>query len=107
MINVPLASEDIFLELFAETFGLEKVKYLVPEHAFEDIYGQPRRIDYTLTTGIEKYALELDGQRVHDPAFVRQDKYIDDLLRQNSLVYQGWKVRTHVDCAQTSCGNVV
>ncbi|MTV50165.1 DEAD/DEAH box helicase [Heliobacillus mobilis] len=87
-----LASEDIFLELFADTFGLEKLQYLVPEYPFDDIYGYPRRIDYALMSGIEKYALEIDGQRYHDPSQVARDKFIDDLIRQNSLIYQGWKV---------------
>ncbi|MBM7865987.1 DEAD/DEAH box helicase family protein [Heliobacterium gestii] len=87
-----IESEDLFFELFAETFGLDKLQYLVPEYPFEDIYGYPRRIDYALMSGVEKYALEIDGQRYHDPTQVAKDKFIDDLIRQNSLVYQGWTV---------------
>ncbi|QGG46803.1 hypothetical protein [Heliorestis convoluta] len=86
------SSEDLFMEIFADTFGLEKVQYLMPEQPFEDIYGYPRRIDYALSIGYEKYALEIDGQRYHDPLQVAKDKFIDDLIRQNSLIYQGWKV---------------
>ncbi|MZP30419.1 DEAD/DEAH box helicase family protein [Heliobacterium undosum] len=85
-------SEDLFFELFAETFGLDKLQYLVPEYPFEDIYGYPRRIDYALMSGVDKFALEIDGQRYHDPLQVAKDKFIDDLIRQNSLVYHGWTV---------------
>ena len=32
-------AEDLFVELFEETFGLEKVQYLINEYPCQNIYG--------------------------------------------------------------------
>src|SRR5207247_9577536 len=42
------APEDLFVELFAQVFGLEKVQMLAHEYQVEDIYGAGRSIDYAL-----------------------------------------------------------
>lgn len=39
-----------------------------------------------------RIAIEIDGERFHNPQVVSANKYYDDLLKQNSLVYQNWKV---------------
>lgn len=67
-------AEDLFVQLFAETFGLERVQYLVNEYPFQDIYGENRYIDYALHTGLERYAIEIDGETWHNPALVGLDK---------------------------------
>lgn len=85
-------AEDLFVQLFVETFGLERVQYLVNEYPFEDIYGENRYIDYALHTGTDRYAIEIDGETWHNPALVGLDKYLDDLLKRNCLTYQGWKL---------------
>lgn len=85
-------AEDIFVELFLETFGLDKVQYLVNEYPCQDIYGGYRYIDYALKTGSDKYALEIDGELTHNPVFCGIDKYQDDLLKRNSIVHKGWKL---------------
>jgi superfamily II DNA or RNA helicase len=84
--------EDIFVELFAQVFGLEKVQLLAHEFPVEDIYGGGRAIDYALRAADEKIAFEIDGLTWHHPAAITIAKYEDDLLRQNSLVHQGWRV---------------
>ncbi len=86
------APEDVFVELFAQVFGLEKVQLLVHEYAIEDIYGTGRSIDYALRAADEKIAFEIDGLTWHLPSAIPVDKFEDDLLRQNSLVHQGWRV---------------
>jgi superfamily II DNA or RNA helicase len=86
------APEDIFVELFARVFGLEKVQMLAHEYQVEDIYGAGRSIDYALRTADEKIAFEIDGLTWHLPGAIPIEKYEDDLLRQNSLVHQGWRV---------------
>ena len=86
------APEDAFVELFAQVFGLEKVQLLVHEYAIEDIYGAGRSIDYALRAADEKIAFEIDGLTWHHPGAITVDKFEDDLLRQNSLVHQGWRV---------------
>jgi superfamily II DNA or RNA helicase len=86
------APEDVFVELFAQTFGLEKVQLLAHEYQVEDIYGTGRSIDYALRTADEKIAFEIDGLTWHLPGAVPVEKFEDDLLRQNSLVHDGWRV---------------
>jgi hypothetical protein len=44
------APEDIFVELFAQVFGIEKVNLLAHEYPVEDIYGTGRLIDYAIRT---------------------------------------------------------
>ena len=84
--------QDLFAELFTQVFGLEKIQLLLPEHPVEDIYGVSRFIDFALKTTAEKIAFEIDGLIWHVPDVERIGKYEDDLLRQNSLIHQGWRV---------------
>jgi superfamily II DNA or RNA helicase len=84
--------EDAFVELFAQVFGLEKVQLPAHEYPVEDIYGAGRSIDYALRAADEKIAFEIDGLPWHLPGAIPVDKFEDDLLRQNSLVHQGWRV---------------
>ena len=39
-----------------------------------------------------KMAIEIDGETYHNPNKVSSNKYYDDLTKQNSLIYQSWKV---------------
>jgi superfamily II DNA or RNA helicase len=84
--------EDVFVELFAQVFGLEKVQLLAHEYQVEDIYGAGRLIDYAMRTADERVAFEIDGLTWHLPGAIPVEKYEDDLLRQNSLIHQGWRV---------------
>lgn len=86
------ALEDLFTELFTQVFGVEKALFLVPQHPVTDIYGASRFVDLALRARGEKFAFEIDGLPWHVPEVVPAEKYEDDLLRQNSLVHQGWRV---------------
>lgn len=90
--SVASAPEDAFVELFAQVFGLDKVQLLSYEHPVEDIYGVGRSIDYALTTADARIAFEIDGLTWHHPDAITVNKFEDDLLRQNSLIHQGWRV---------------
>ena len=92
--STPLASpaEDLFVELFCEVFGAEKSQYLFIQYPVVDIYGNHRYIDFALASPDMKIAIEIDGERYHNPNHISADKYYDDLLKQNSLIYQDWKV---------------
>ena len=85
-------AEDLFIELFCETFGLDQSKYLSPQHSVVDIYGKRRSIDFALESETIKIAIEIDGETYHNPNKVSSNKYYDDLTKQNSLIYQNWKV---------------
>jgi len=85
-------AEDLFLELFCDVFGPEKTQYLSVQHPFVDIYGNRRFIDFALENDGVKIAIEIDGENFHNPNIVSGNKYYDDLLKQNSLIFFNWKV---------------
>ena len=85
-------AEDLFVELFCDTFGPDKSQYLFLQYPFTDIYGRHRSIDFALESEDIKIAIEIDGETYHNPNKVSSNKYYDDLTKQNSLIYQNWKV---------------
>ena len=86
------SAEEKFIQLFCDVFGPEKGQYVYLQYPFVDIYGNHRSIDYAFNCADGRVAIEVDGTTWHDPAKVSQDKYTDDLLKQNSMVHEGWKV---------------
>lgn len=85
-------AEEQFVQLFCDVFGVEKGQFVYLQHPFVDIYGNHRTIDFAVMTDDEKIAFEIDGETWHDPGKVSREKYIDDLLKQNSMIFEGWKV---------------
>lgn len=85
-------AEDLFIEVFSEVFGPENTKYLFIQYPFVDIYGKNRFIDFALQCGGENIAIEIDGETYHNPNKISDNKYYDDLLKQNSLTYNNWRV---------------
>lgn len=91
-VSVNSAAEDLFVQLFCEAFGPDKAGELFIQHPFVDIYGRHRWIDFAVETALEKVAIEIDGETYHNPKIVSDEKYVDDLLKQNSMVYKDWRV---------------
>ena len=85
-------AEDRFIDLFCETFGADKGEYVYLQYPIVDIYGNHRFIDFALNFPDGKVAIEVDGNTWHQPGKVSEQKYHDDLLKQNSIVYDGWKI---------------
>ncbi|MCX7923849.1 MAG: DEAD/DEAH box helicase family protein [Clostridia bacterium] len=85
-------AEDLFVEVFCDAFGPEKTQYLSIQYPFVDIYGNRRFIDFALESESFRIAIEIDGETFHNPNKVSSNKYYDDLLKQNSLIYNNWKV---------------
>ncbi len=90
--SVNSKAEDLFVQLFCEAFGPEKAENLSIQHPFIDIYGNHRWIDFALENQDTKIEIEIDGETYHNPKKVSENKYQDDLLKQNSLVHQNWKI---------------
>lgn len=86
------SAEDLFIELFIDTFGAEKAGYLYSQYHFYDIYQNDRFADFFLESGNRKIAIEIDDEASHNPSVVSRNKFYDDLLKQNSMVYLGWDV---------------
>lgn len=86
------AAEDLFIDLFSETFGAEKAGYLYSQYPFFDIYQNSRYADFLLENGGRKVAIEIDDETSHNKNLVSSNKFYDDLLKQNSMIYLGWDV---------------
>lgn len=85
-------AEDLFIELFSDTFGAEKAGYLYTQYHFYDIYQNDRYADFFLENGAQKIAIEIDDEASHNPKLVSENKFYDDLLKQNSMIHLGWDV---------------
>ena len=85
-------AEELFIELFSETFGAEKAGYLYSQYHFYDIYQNSRYADFVLENGSRRVAIEIDDETSHSKSLVASSKFYDDLLKQNSMVYLGWDV---------------
>ena len=85
-------AEDLFIDLFADTFGAEKAGYLYSQYHFYDIYQNSRYADFVLENGTHRIAIEIDDETSHNKSLVASNKFYDDLLKQNSMVYLGWDV---------------
>lgn len=90
--SVNSRAEELFVQLFCEAFGSEKTENLQVQYPCVDIYGRHRYIDFALESPEFKIAIEIDGETYHNPSKVSENKYADDLLKQNSLIYDNWKV---------------
>lgn len=91
------SAEERFVQLFCDAFGLEVGEYMYLQFPIVDIYGKHRTIDFAIKTTDGRIAFEIDGETWHNPGKVSEDKYADDLLKQNSMVYGGWKVYRWTD----------
>ena len=85
-------AEDLFIELFSDTFGAEKAGYLYSQYHFYDIYQNSRYADFVLENGPRRIAIEIDDEASHNRQIVSSGKFYDDLLKQNSMVHLGWDV---------------
>lgn len=86
------AHENLFIELFSDAFGAEKAAFLYPQYHFFDIYHNDRYADFFLENGGKRIAIEIDDEASHNPSVVSRNKFYDDLLKQNSMLHNGWDV---------------
>ncbi|MBQ1925179.1 MAG: DEAD/DEAH box helicase [Proteobacteria bacterium] len=86
------AAEDLFIEIFCKTFGVDKADYLYSQYPFYDIYQNCRYADFVIENGPKRIAIEIDDDATHHPGIVSDDKYYDDMLKHNSMVHLGWYV---------------
>lgn len=96
-IRLASGAEERFIDLFIDVFGPEKTDRLLLQYGVNDIYGGKRYIDFAMITDEDKVAIEIDGEGVHEPGKVSHEKYYDDLLKQNSLIYDNWKLYRWTD----------
>lgn len=86
------AAENLFIDIFADTFGAEKAGMLCTQYHFYDIYNNDRFADFFIENGSQKIAIEVDDEASHNKNIIAENKFYDDLLKQNSMIYLGWDV---------------
>jgi superfamily II DNA or RNA helicase/SOS-response transcriptional repressor LexA len=87
----PTMPEAIFEDCFIEAFGESARHSIHREYEYYDCEGKKRFIDYAIF-GQLKIAIELNGEAFHHPFVIKEKKYRSQLLKQNSLVKDGFKV---------------
>lgn len=73
-------AEDLFIELFSETFGAEKAGYLYSQYHFYDIYQNSRYADFVLENGARRVAIEIDDETSHNKSLVASNKFKQRLV---------------------------
>ena len=91
-LTISSSAENLFIDLFTDVFGAEKADCLYPQYPFYDIYQNSRYADFMLVNGSKYTAIEIDDETSHNKSLVASNKFYDDLLRQNSMIYKGWDV---------------
>lgn len=92
-------AEDLFVDVFQEAVGFAGTQLLQFQVPFLDIDRRQRYIDFALESRVDRYAFEVDGEYFHRPDSpnVTGENFRDGLIRQNSLIWQGWKVYRWTD----------
>jgi len=88
----PTPPEDIFEDCFFQAFGEKSRMGLHREFAYIDFEGIRRFVDYAAFSKTAKFAIELNGESFHHPYVIKSKRYRSQLLKQNSLVADGFKV---------------
>jgi len=88
----PSLPEAEFEESFIEAYGYGKLSTLHRELPYVDFEGKTRFVDYVIFSERQKIAVELNGETFHHPCIIGPKKYRSQLLKQNSLVADGFKV---------------
>lgn len=87
--NTPL--EKAFEDLFADTYGQEKITCLKKEYSISMSEGRNAFVDYVLETEDNTFAIEENGVRYHHPQIIGKERYIRQLEKQNTLCLLGFK----------------
>ena len=70
-------AEDLFIDLFTDTFGAEKAGYLYSQYHFYDIYQNSRYADFVLENGARRVAIEIDDETSHNKSLVASNKFCE------------------------------
>jgi superfamily II DNA or RNA helicase len=89
----PSPLEYYFEERFADTYGEEALSYLSREYSMILMNGKTGYFDYVLIHQDGTiFGIEENGVTYHHPYIIKQGKYRDILMKQNSLISQGGKM---------------
>lgn len=87
--NTPL--EHLFEEIFIDTFGAKYIDTLSKEVEFTSSKSASYFADYVLISKKNKYIFEENGVLYHHPKIIGEDKYSNQLEKQNDFTLFGFK----------------
>lgn len=90
-----------FEQSFSNTYGGHALKYLSREYGICDENGKNYFLDYLVRAGNQKIAVEENGITYHHPQIIGEEKYRNQLTKQNTCAL--WGIRLYrfstEDCA--------
>lgn len=81
-----------FEQSFSNAYGINALKYLSREYGICDENGKNYFLDYFVRTRNEKYAVEENGVTYHHPQIIGEEKYKNQLRKQNTCALWGIKL---------------
>ena len=81
-----------FEKNFTNAYGMNALKYLSREYCISDEKGKNYFLDYLVRTKDGKYAVEENGVTYHHPQIIGEEKYIEQLTKQNTCTLWGIKL---------------
>ncbi len=87
--NTPL--EHLFEKIFIDTFGAKYIASLAKEVEFTSSKNTSYFADYVLTSKKNKYIFEENGVQYHHPKIIGEEKYKNQLDKQNDFTLFGFK----------------
>ncbi|MBP6063534.1 MAG: DEAD/DEAH box helicase family protein [Fusobacteriaceae bacterium] len=84
--------EHYFENVFLELYGEDSFKYLRKEEQLIGFHGENIFIDYAIEKQNSKIAVEENGESYHHPQKIGVERYRAQLMKQNAIVFQGYKI---------------
>lgn len=81
-----------FEKSFSNAYGMNALKYITREYGICDENGKNYFLDYFVRTKDEKYAVEENGVTHHHPQIIGEEKYKNQLRKQNTCASWGIKL---------------
>lgn len=81
-----------FEKSFSNAYGMNALKYISREYGICDENGKNYFLDYFVRTKDEKYAVEENGVTYHHPQIIGEEKYKNQLTKQNTCASWGIKL---------------
>lgn len=81
-----------FEQNFSNVYGMNALKYLSREYGICDEAGKNYFLDYLIRTKNGQYAIEENGVTYHHPQIIGEEKYRNQLHKQNTCMLWGIKL---------------
>jgi superfamily II DNA or RNA helicase len=90
--SISQESEKLFVTEFLYPLVGSHIEEIEPQYIFVDSTGRSRRIDFACHSGINKIALEVNGETYHAEGIIPNEQFDDNLFRQNQILHRGYKL---------------